>query len=60
MEHFWSSEGEPGFFSTAQREYRIDAIPTSFLIDPEGVIVWRGTPSIVDVEEILQRYLAAP
>lgn len=60
MVHMWSSEGEPGFFSTAQREYRIDSIPTSFLIDPEGTIVWRGTPSIADVPKTLERHLTSP
>ena len=55
MDHYWSSEGEPGFFSDAQRAYRIESIPTSFLIDPDGVIAWRGHPGYVNVEKLVAR-----
>ena len=53
LDHYWSSEGEPGFFSDPQRAYRIDSIPTSFLIGTDGVILWRGHPSNCDVEKLI-------
>lgn len=58
MDHYWSSEGPPGFFSDAQRAYRIDGIPTSLLIGPDGVIKWRGNPNIGDLEKLVERELA--
>lgn len=58
MDHYWSSEGEPGFFSDAQRAYRIDGIPTSFLISPKGVILWRGNPNAADTEKLIEDALA--
>lgn len=59
MDHYWSSEGEPGFFSDAQRAYRIESIPTTFLIGPDGVILWRGNPSVANVEKLIVDALAA-
>jgi len=59
MDHYWSSEGEPGFFSDAQRAYRIESIPTTFLIAPDGVILWRGNPKFANVEELIVDALAA-
>jgi thiol-disulfide isomerase/thioredoxin len=57
MHHYWSSEGEPGFFSDAQRAYRIEAIPTTFLIGPDGVILWRGSPVVADIERVVSNAL---
>ena len=58
MDHYWRSEGEPGFFSDAQRAYRIDGIPTTFLIAPDGVILWRGNPNLADAEKLIVDALA--
>lgn len=57
MDHFWSSEGEPGFFSDAPRVYGVDSIPTALLIDASGKVVWRGDPNDVDVEKEIERLL---
>jgi thiol-disulfide isomerase/thioredoxin len=53
MNHFWSSEGTPGFFSDAQRAYRIESVPTTFLIGPDGVILWRGSPVTANIERLI-------
>jgi len=50
MDHFWSSEGEAGFFSDAPRVYGIDSIPTALLIDTKGTVVWRGDPNDINIE----------
>jgi thiol-disulfide isomerase/thioredoxin len=57
LDHYWSSEGEAGFFSDAMRVYGIDSIPTAFLIDPDGKIVWRGNPNDIDVAKRIDRTL---
>ena len=59
MNHYWSSEGEPGFFSDAMRAYRIDNIPTMFLIGPDGTILWRGEANEASSEELIEDALAA-
>ena len=59
MKHYWSSEGEPGFFSDAMRAYRIDDIPTMFLIGPDGTILWRGNAADASAEGLIEDALAA-
>ena len=59
MNHYWSSEGEPGFFSDAMRAYRIDNIPTMFLIGPDGTILWRGNAADASSERLISDALAA-
>jgi hypothetical protein len=59
IRHFWSAAGsEPGWNSDAPRTYGIDGIPTAFLIDTDGKILWRGNPRQVEVEEMISEQLA--
>ena len=53
IRHFWASAGPPGWASDAVRTYAIMGIPTAFLIDPDGQIVWRGHPGSVNPETLI-------
>jgi thiol-disulfide isomerase/thioredoxin len=45
LEHFWSGPSKiNGFQSPAARLFVVDGVPTSFLIGPDGHILWRGSP----------------
>ncbi len=46
-----------------KRELGVGGIPHAFLIDPEGIVVWRGHPASLKkpmIEEVLTGSLAAP
>jgi peroxiredoxin len=49
--HLWCEEGGSGWKATAMRTYVISGVPTAFLVDQEGKIVWRGHPATFKVEE---------
>lgn len=58
IRHYWSADGaETGWNSDAPRTYGIDGIPTAFVIDPDGRIVWRGNPNDTDPEKRIERAL---
>jgi thiol-disulfide isomerase/thioredoxin len=45
LERYWAGPNNiNGFQSPAARLFVIDSIPTSFLIGPDGRILWRGSP----------------
>ncbi len=45
VRHFWTGQtGKTVFESPAAKGFGISGVPTAMLIDPEGVIVWRGHP----------------
>jgi len=49
--HTWDSEGR------AADAYGVRGVPTAFLIDPDGKVVWSGHPLSEDVGTKLNRYL---
>lgn len=59
MYHAFSSEGEPGWRSGAPTTYGVWSIPTVLLIDAEGEILWRGHPSRVDLEAMIEDAIQA-
>jgi thiol-disulfide isomerase/thioredoxin len=45
LEHYWAGSSEiNGFEARAARLFVVDGVPTSFLIAPDGRILWRGSP----------------
>jgi thiol-disulfide isomerase/thioredoxin len=45
LEHFWAGPNETnGFDAPAAKLFVVDGVPTSFLIAPDGHILWRGEP----------------
>ncbi|MEN3000847.1 MAG: thioredoxin-like domain-containing protein [Armatimonadota bacterium] len=45
--HFWAGEG--GWQSPAAFAFGIRSVPTAFLINPKGIITWRGHPAAFDL-----------
>jgi thiol-disulfide isomerase/thioredoxin len=46
LTHYWSGPSRiNGFQSPAARLFVVDGVPTSFLIAPDGRILWRGSPN---------------
>ncbi len=54
--HCWDARSSHAEEGAANRVYGIRYIPTAFLIDPNGKIVWSGNP-IDQIEAVLKRYL---
>lgn len=52
------SEGEKGWSCDAAQTYAITGVPTCFLIDREGKVVWSGHPASVDVEAKIDELIA--
>ena len=51
IRHFWTGERDHiRFKSPAADKFGITGIPTAILVDPEGMIVWRGHPEDQDCE----------
>ena len=60
VKHYWSEEGpETGWHSDAPRRYGIDGIPTAFLIDQQGKILWTGDPNDTNPEKRIDRILGS-
>lgn len=53
--HLWC--GEEAFSSEASKTYGISGVPTAFLIDQEGKIVWRGHPGGYDYKAEIGKLL---
>lgn len=59
VQHFWTGEsGRTGFKGPAAEKFGVKGIPTAILIDPQGVIIWRGHPRDrnceMQIEELLR------
>jgi cytochrome oxidase Cu insertion factor (SCO1/SenC/PrrC family) len=51
VRHLWTgANGHTGFESPAAERFGITGVPTAILVDPQGVIVWRGHPKDNDCE----------
>lgn len=42
------------------RDYGVSALPTAFLVSPEGVVAWAGVPSRLTLAEVDRHLLASP
>lgn len=52
-------EGEPGWSCDAVKKYAVRGVPTCYLIDVDGRIVWTGHPMSINIEEEIDKLLAA-
>jgi thiol-disulfide isomerase/thioredoxin len=50
--------GEDAWKSGPAVKYGIEGVPTAFLIDPQGKIVWRGHPSGYDIEQQVEKLIS--
>ena len=58
VRHLWTGEvNRTGFESPAAEKFGIKGIPTAILIDPNGVIVWRGHPKDRNIETQIDELL---
>ncbi|HWL11094.1 MAG TPA: TlpA disulfide reductase family protein, partial [Planctomicrobium sp.] len=56
--HFWTGEaGKGDFQSPAARAFIVRGVPTAFLIDPDGRILWRGHPQEQDLKSRIDQIL---
>ncbi len=55
--HMWCEDGGTGWGSKPMRTYGISGVPTAFLLDQSGTIVWRGHPATINVEERIDKLL---
>ncbi len=45
VRHFWTGASDSkGFERPAAKKFGVNGVPTAFLIDPAGKIIWRGHP----------------
>jgi len=50
VQHLWSPQGQAEQPGSAYGDYSISGVPTAFLIDRDGRIVWRGHPGSLNLE----------
>jgi thiol-disulfide isomerase/thioredoxin len=50
-------EGTPGWQNAAAAAYGVRGVPTAFLIDAHGTILWTGHPASIDVEAVIEEAL---
>ncbi len=50
-EHFWAGPG--GWQSPVGQAFVVYGVPTAFVINPDGIIVWRGHPMSLNLPKIL-------
>ena len=56
--HFWTGEaGKDDFQVPAARAFVVRGVPTAFLIDPDGHILWRGHPQELDLKSRIDQVL---
>lgn len=51
----WAGEG--GWHSTPAATFRVSAVPTSYVIDQEGKIIWSGHPAVANFAETVETLL---
>ena len=58
VRHLWTGQVNcTGFKSPAAEKFGINGVPTAILIDPNGVIVWRGHPKSRNIETQIDELL---
>ncbi|MCS6919280.1 MAG: redoxin domain-containing protein [Fimbriimonadales bacterium] len=50
-ENFWAGLG--GWNSPASRAFGIQGVPTAIVINPDGVIAWRGHPMTLNLQSVI-------
>jgi hypothetical protein len=58
IRHLWSPADEARWSGTAGTAYAVSGVPTAFLIDPDGRIVWRGHPGSLEIEREIAKLRA--
>ena len=58
IQHLWSPQDKSADTANAHAAYTITGVPTAFLIDRDGRIVWRGHPASLDAETKIEALLA--
>jgi hypothetical protein len=58
VQQLWSPEDKSSEKANARAAYTITGMPTAFLIDRDGRIVWRGHPASLDAETKIEPLLA--
>ena len=57
IQQLWSPDFRSERPDTASTVYSVDSVPSAFLIDPEGRIVWSGHPASLKLEAKLDELL---
>jgi thiol-disulfide isomerase/thioredoxin len=57
IRHLWSPDFRSERPDAASTVYSIDSVPSAFLIDPEGRIVWTGHPRSLNLEVEIDKLL---
>jgi len=57
VRHFRCHKGEKSFKSDQAVTYAISGVPTALIIDKNGMIVWRGHPTSVNIEAKIDELL---
>lgn len=58
VRHLWTGQSDhTGFKSPAAEKFDITGVPTAILIDPQGVIIWRGHPKSKNCETQIDELL---
>ena len=56
VKHVWV----PGAWKAESvKAYAVTSVPSAFLIDPDGVIVWAGHPTEIELEKRIEELLSA-
>jgi thiol-disulfide isomerase/thioredoxin len=58
IQQLWSPQDKSSETANAHAAYTITGVPTAFLIDRDGRIVWRGHPASLDAETKIEALLA--
>ncbi len=58
IQQLWSPQDKSADTANAHAAYTITGVPTAFLIDRDGRIVWRGHPASLDAEPKIEALLA--
>jgi beta-lactamase regulating signal transducer with metallopeptidase domain/thiol-disulfide isomerase/thioredoxin len=57
IQHLWSPDFRSDRLDAASTAYSVDSVPSAFLIDPEGRILWNGHPGGLKLEAKLDALL---
>ena len=58
VDHFWVGQKTQGKRPAAVEAFGVTGVPTSFLIDRDGTILWTGNPASVSLEKLIDEALA--
>ena len=58
IRHLWSPADEARWSGSAGAAFLVSSVPTAFLIDRDGRIVWRGHPGSLEIEREIEKLRA--